>query len=131
MKTPRLPCKIEAFCSINPSENSEKVQHAISNILINTDITKDDFSIRSTSNNLESLEKLYEIIHSKQNQNVLKRHLNRNLVNDSTWFYLNKQAAFVNVIALCDEADESPLGPIKVTLTSKNIESIIDWLVLD
>jgi len=30
---------------------------------------------------------------------------------------------------LCDEAEESPLGPIKIILTSKSIEQIIDWLV--
>jgi|TARA_Y100000815_G_scaffold61902_1_gene50225 predicted RNA binding protein with dsRBD fold (UPF0201 family) len=53
------------------------------------------------------------------------------MAKDSTWFYLNKQAAFANVIALCDEADESPLGPIKVVLHSKNIEDVIDWLVSD
>ena len=39
--------------------------------------------------------------------------------------------AFANAIALCDEADESPLGPIKVVLHSKNIEDVIDWLVSD
>jgi predicted RNA binding protein with dsRBD fold (UPF0201 family) len=55
----------------------------------------------------------------------------RNMTNDSTWFYLNKQAAFANVITLCDEADESPLGPIKIVLHSKNIEDVIDWLVSD
>ncbi len=51
-----------------------------------------------------------------------------NLRDDSTWFYLNKQAAFMNTVALCAEDEESPLGPIKIILTSKNIESIIDWL---
>jgi hypothetical protein len=52
------------------------------------------------------------------------------LENDSTWFYLNKQAAFVGTITLCEEAEESPLGPIKVILTSSNIDKIIDWLIL-
>tara|TARA_B100001750_G_scaffold182781_1_gene151475 strand:- start:172 stop:339 length:168 start_codon:yes stop_codon:yes gene_type:complete len=50
---------------------------------------------------------------------------------DTTWFYLNKQAAFANVITLCDEEAQSPLGPIKVVLHSKNIEDVIDWLVSD
>jgi len=43
---------------------------------------------------------------------------------------LNKQAALANTIVLCDEPEESPLGPIKIILTSKGIEQIIDWLVL-
>ena len=44
-------------------------------------------------------------------------------------FYLNKQAAFVEKIAICEKADESPLGPIKVILTSVYIDKIIDWIV--
>lgn len=57
------------------------------------------------------------------------RSLEDNLKNNTTWFYLNKQAAFVEQIAICQESDESPLGPIKVTLTSSNIDAIIDWIV--
>ena len=29
------------------------------------------------------------------------------------------------------EAEESPLGPIKVILTSSNIDGIIDWIAFD
>jgi predicted RNA binding protein with dsRBD fold (UPF0201 family) len=47
------------------------------------------------------------------------------------WFYLNKQAAFANVITLCDEEDQSSLGPIKIVLHSKDIVNVIDWLVSD
>ena len=54
-----------------------------------------------------------------------------NLLEDTTWFYLNKQAAFVNVIALCSEAEESPLGPIKILIHSKNIDEVMEWLVPD
>ena len=54
--------------------------------------------------------------------------MENNLEDDRTWFFLNKQAAFVENIAICDEVEESPLGPIKVTLTSSNIDGIIDWL---
>ena len=53
------------------------------------------------------------------------------MTDDSTWFYLNKQAAFASVITLCDEVDESSLGPIKVVLHSTNIENVIEWLVSD
>ena len=45
---------------------------------------------------------------------------------------LSQQAvAFVEQIAICEEFDESPLGPIKVSLTSSNIDRIIDWIVFD
>jgi predicted RNA binding protein with dsRBD fold (UPF0201 family) len=88
-------------------------------------------SLVANSNNYESLTKIYETMRSRKTKSACRRHLMRNMTEDSTWFYLNKQAAFANVIALCDEADESPLGPIKIILHSENIEDVIDWLVSD
>ncbi len=129
MKIPDFNCKIDVYCTINPSEDQTKVEQAISNILPDVEIQINDDSLKATSQNLETLSNIFEVIHSRKIQRVYRRFLNNNLCNDSTWFYLNKQAAFSNMIALCDEAEESPLGPIKIVLTSKNIEEIIDWLV--
>ena len=129
MKTPLVNCKVEAFCSIKPSESKEKVSKAISYVLSNSQITRDKNSIQATSENLESLDKIFETINSRKSQNVYRRQLRNNQNDNSTWFYLNKQAAFVEKIALCSEAEESPLGPIKIIIKSKNIEKITDWLV--
>ncbi|MFQ5573268.1 MAG: RNA-binding domain-containing protein [Nitrosopumilaceae archaeon] len=129
MKTPDFNCKIDAYCTINSSEDQTKVEQAISNILPDIEIQINDDSLKATSQNLETLSNIFEVIHSRKIQRVYRRFLNNNLRSDSTWFYLNKQAAFSNTVALCDEAEESPLGPIKIVLTSKNIEDIIDWLV--
>lgn len=129
MKIPDFNCKIDVYCTINPSEDQTKVEQAISNILPDIEIQINDDSLKATSQNLETLSNIFEVIHSHKIQRVYKRFLNNNLRNDSTWFYLNKQAAFSNTVSLCDEAEESPLGPIKIVLTSKNIEDIIDWLV--
>ncbi len=129
MKIPDVTCSIEAYCSINPSEDPKKVEQALSNILSDIDIKINQESLKATSKNLESLTRIFETIHSRKSQNNFRRQLNHNLIDDSTWFYLNKQAAFANVVALCSEADESPLGPIKVILRSKNIEGVIEWLV--
>lgn len=93
------------------------------------DIHIKDDSLKATSRTLESLFHIHEVIHSHNAQKVYGRNLKRNLVDDSTWFYLNKQAAFVDVVTLCENADESPLGPIKVILQSKEIENIVDWLI--
>jgi len=129
MKIPNISCKIEMFCSVNPSEDPKKIKKAISNVFTHLTIKTGNFSISSQSNDLKSLEKIYETIHTKQSQKIYRRNLEKNLENDTTWFYLNKQAAFVEKIAICEEADESPLGPIKVILTSSYIDEIIDWLV--
>ena len=116
--------------TLNPSEDSEKVQKSISNIFPYSTIKIEHLSITAQSRELRSFEKIYETIHLKKSQNTYRRYLEKNLDNDTTWFYLNKQAAFVEQIAICEEAEESPLGPIKVILTSSNIDKILDWIIL-
>ena len=129
MKIPSISCKIEMFCSLNPSEDPKKIEKAISNIFTHSTINTKDFSVSAQSKDLNSLEKIFETIHTKQSQKIYRRNLEQNLENDTTWFYLNKQAAFVEKIVICEKADESPLGPIKVVLTSSNIDGIIDWII--
>lgn len=130
MRSPNVSCKIEILSSINSSEDPKKVETSILNIFPDAKIKTDNFSIISNSKDLHLLEKIYDVIHSNRSQKIYQRQLEKNLENDSTWFYLNKQAAFVGTVALCEEAEESPLGPIKVILTSSNIDRIIDWLIL-
>jgi len=129
MKIPNISCKIVMFCSVNPSEDPKKITKAISNIFPHSIATAENFSISAKSNDLKSLEKIYKTIHTKQSQKIYRRNLEKNLEKDTTWFYLNKQAAFVEKIVICEEANESPLGPIKVILTSSYVDEIIGWIV--
>ena len=131
MRSLDVDCKISVYCTINESEDVNKVKTAVSNILTDMDETINDSSFVANSNNYESLTKIYETMRTRKIKSAYRRHLMRNMTEDSTWFYLNKQAAFANVIALCDEEDQSPLGPIEVVLHSENIEDVIDWLVSD
>ena len=131
MRSLDVDCKISVYCTINESEDMNKVRTAVSNILTDVDEKMTGDTLVANSTNYESLSKIYETMRSRRTKSAYRRHLMRNMTEDSTWFYLNKQAAFANVIALCDEEDQSPLGPIKVVLHSKNIEDVIDWLVSD
>ena len=131
MNIPSLSCKIEMFCTVNPSESIKKIEKAISNIFPYSIINNNNLSINAKSKELRSFEKIYQFIHNNKLQKNYLRSLEDHLQDDTTWFYLNRQAAFVEQIAICEESDESPLGPIKVTLTSSNIDAIIDWLVFD
>ena len=131
MNIPNLSCKIEMFCTINPSESIEKIEKTISNIFPYSIINNDNLTIHAQSKELRSFEKIYQFIHNKKLQKNYLRSLEDHLQDDTTWFYLNKQAAFVEQIAICEETNESPLGPIKVTITSSNIDAIIDWLIFD
>jgi predicted RNA binding protein with dsRBD fold (UPF0201 family) len=125
---PVLDCKIEAYCEINPSEDPQKIEQVMSNVLNNVEFKISKGSIVATSKELESLSKIHDSIQKHRSQNTYLRFLDNNMDGDETWFYLNKQAAFVNSVSLCEHADESALGPIKITIRSKNIERVIEWL---
>ena len=131
MRSLHVDCEISAYCTINASEDVNKVRTSLSNILTDMDEKLTGDSLVANSNNYESLTKIYETMRSRKTKSAYRKHLMRNMTEDSTWFYLNKQAAFANVTVLCDEANESPLGPIKVVLHSTNIEGVIEWLVSD
>ena len=68
-------------------------------------------------------------VRSKSSSAVLRKLLEWNRRGDLTWFFLNKQAAYSRVISLAEHYEESPLGPIKVTITSNNLDRIIEWLL--
>ncbi len=128
MKIPNINCKIKIVCPVTLSEDSDKVIQAVSNIFPHSTINNENFSITAQSNELRSLEKIYKSIIFTQSQKSYMRNLENNLDGNTTWFLLNKQAAFVDQVVICDEAEESPLGPIKVILNSSNIDRIINWI---
>jgi predicted RNA binding protein with dsRBD fold (UPF0201 family) len=131
IKFPNFKCKINVQCQVHPSEDFKKVSHAIMNVFPTLEIINDGFSINFDSDKIDSLEKIFENIRSTNSQKTFLRNLENNLKKDSTWFYLNKQAAFVDKIIICEDSIESPLGPIIISITSKQIDSIIDWLTME
>ncbi len=128
MKIPDISCKIEAYAAVNPSEDPEKIKTALSNVISGANYEYKEGSIMATSKDLHSLSKIQETIKKRKVNRVYRRQIRYNTTDDTTWFYLNKQAAYVDVIAICEEAEESPLGPIKVIIHSNQIEKISDWL---
>ena len=123
-----MSCEIQVFCEINPSEDPSKVKTAVLNIFPELEISISDELLIGKSNDIGTLSNISESIHTKNTKNTYQRILKKNSNENSTWFYLNKQAAFVSTVALCNESDESPLGPIKVVLEGKNIENTIQSL---
>jgi len=119
---------IQVFCEINPSENLEKIKTSVFNLFPDLKIKIQKNRLSGSSNDIELLSKVIKSMKNRQTTNVLSRIMKSNMTDNSTWFYLNKQAAFVNVVALCNEADESALGPIKIVLNSNNIDDIIEKL---
>ena len=117
---------IQVFCQINPSEDPQKVKLAVNNVFPDMELETSDTQITGKTNNFSVLAAISKSIHEKNIKNTFQRILKNNNDGESTWFYLNKQAAFVHTVALCSEANESSLGPIKVILRSNDIEQVIE-----
>ena len=88
---------VQVFCEINTSEESSKVNTAVRNVFPNLEISINRHQIIGKSSSIESLSNISESINTKNTKNILQRILKQNIDGHSTWFYLNKQAAFVNL----------------------------------
>ncbi len=127
-RPPDVSLNIRAECYVYPSEDSAKVIKAVKNVLDNCAPELTNNKVLAVSKNAESLGTIYEQARSRAILGVFRRVLEYNTIANSTWFYLNKQAAHAGIVSICEEESESPLGPIKITITSNQLPSIINWL---
>jgi predicted RNA binding protein with dsRBD fold (UPF0201 family) len=126
--TSKIELKIEA--AVNPSEDAQKVTDAIVNLFTRC---SPEVSYRNRvvgrAEGSDPLAILYEQVRSRSAMGVLRRMLLDNRAGDSTRFLLNKQAATAGIAAVIEEEQESPLGPIRVTISCEELDALIDWLV--
>lgn len=132
MRRPNIQSEVEikAEAAVNPSEDSQKVIAAIENVI---EKCYPEFRYGSRAigraRGTEPLALIYEQVRSRSAMGVLRRMLVDNRSGDTTWFYLNKQAAAAGIAAVVEDEQESPLGPIKVTIDCEELDSLVDWLV--
>jgi predicted RNA binding protein with dsRBD fold (UPF0201 family) len=123
-----IELRVEA--AVNPSEHPQKVIDAIANVVARC---SPELSYRNRvvgrADGSDSLAIMYEQVRSRAAMGVLRRVLLDNLAGDSTWFLLNKQAATAGIAAVIEDEQESPLGPITVTISCEELGVLIDWLV--
>ena len=119
--------EIKVMVSVNLTEDKQKVIYALKNIFPNSELIENKNNLYIKRSDFKVLEKLKEKIKSKKSLAVLERILYNNYHMENTWFLLNKQAAFSDVVAIIENEDESPLGPIKITINGCNLERIKEW----
>ena len=132
MKRPAItsPIELKVEAPVNPPENPQKVIGAIASIV---ERCSPEFRyggrVVGHAIGSEPLAILYEQVRSRSAMGVLRRMLRDNRAGDSTWFLLSKQAATVGIAAVIEDEQESPLGPIRVTIKCEELDTLIDWLV--
>jgi predicted RNA binding protein with dsRBD fold (UPF0201 family) len=126
--TSEVEIKVEA--PVNPSEDPQKVIAAIENVI---ERCSPEFRYGSRAvgraRGTEALELIYEQVRSRSAMGVLRRMLLDNRAGDTTWFFLSKQAAAAGIAAIIEDEQESPLGPIRVTIDCEELDPLVDWLV--
>lgn len=125
--------EVECECNVYPSEDLNKVIKAIKNVIDVAEFVHEDGVVRAKAIiNMDALSSMKRQIQSRQVMNTFRRIMLENESNDgySTWLYLNKQAAYAGSIVVCEDKDESPLGPIRVVIKSRGmkVRKVIDWL---
>ncbi len=120
---------------VNPTEDEEKVRRALSNLIPpnveieeHREVEKDYMRLWLTCKGRECLSTIHRMIRDRKVVDAFRRVLTENVKNGKISIMLNKQAAFVGTVTLCEEESESPMGPIVLEIESDQIMELIDWL---
>ena len=117
---------------VNPTEDEDKVQTAVNNVLGNASITLKASQTGSTltaeAKGLDSLVKFRNILRNDRIRDAARRILFRSIRENEMIFFLNKQVAFAGHISFSEETAESPLGPIRFIIETDDPPQLVEWL---
>jgi hypothetical protein len=118
---------------LNPTEDPGKVLRAIRNLFPNcapavVRIDERRAKFEGSIARLEDLDNLRSLLRQEAIRDAARKLLFKSISGSSIVVHLNKQAAFAGKVSFCERYDESPLGPITLTIATENPEQLIDWL---
>ncbi|MGA2524367.1 MAG: RNA-binding domain-containing protein [Candidatus Bathyarchaeia archaeon] len=123
---------VHAETEINPTETEEKVKTAVFNILGNVSITVTPDGkcsvLKADASGQDSLFKLRNLLRNDRIRDAARKALFHGIRGNFISFCLNKQVAFAGHVSFSEETAESPLGPMRVTITSNNPRQLVEWL---
>jgi len=130
MSPPELKVKFTLEATVSPSEDPEKVLQAIKNVVgeARCDIAADSRSARLVTEDPKALVYFRDQLRDRHVRSAARKQMLQKSSGRSTSLMLNRQAAAAGVDALCGSPEESPLGPIYLTLESEDIDALIEWL---
>ncbi len=117
---------------VNPTESEEKVKTAISNIFGNVttkvERTPTGSALAANILGVEKLDNFRNLLRRDRVRDAAKRVFYAGSKENTVSFCLNKQVAYAGHVSFSQEAGESPLGPIKVTIECENPREVVAWL---
>lgn len=122
---------LEVFCEarLNRTENREILERILKKFLVGEvfdDIRFDGhyLVIRNTSEN--ALQLFGDWVREARLLDTIRSKFYSSISNNITAIYFNRQAAFMNHLALVDLDDNPPLGAIALQIVSDNLEEILN-----
>ena len=127
---PDFHARVTLEAAISPSEDPEKVLAAVRNVTGGTPggRTEGGESVKISYEGVGCLDRLRGQLRDRRVRSATRRLLHYSRSEDTVTLMLNRQAATVGVLAVCGSPDESPLGPIYLTITSAKLSELVDWL---
>lgn len=123
---------VQVETEINLTENPEKVKLAVENVFgqlqFEIQTRKRGSTLLARTTDTEGLTKLYNLLRRERIRNAARSVMFKGFEGKTITFYLNKQVAYAGHLSFSEPTGESPLGPVKVTITCDNPRELIDWL---
>ena len=127
-----MTMKVAVSTAVRGTEDPEKVIRAVKNIFprLNVRLVSEigEERLEAEGEGKESLERFRKILSSRRIRSAAKSTMLQGRAKRGLTFYLHKQAAFAGQVSFCESHLESPLGPIRVTLSGTNPDEIVEWL---
>ncbi len=130
MSQPDFKARVVLEAGVSPSEDPAKVRAALENVVggAQSSVAVGPDSARLVTEDPRALLFIRDKLRDRHVRGAARRRLLLNTKGGSTSLLLNRQAAAAGVVAICGSPEESPLGPIHVSIRSDKIEAAIDWL---
>jgi hypothetical protein len=115
---------------LSPSEDPEKVMSAMVGIIGPGPFTvsKRGGGIRIDADSPGTLDRVHDQLRDRRVRGAARRRLLAGRHGSESTVMVNRQAASAGVVAICDSEDESPLGPIYLTVRSDDFDRLLAWL---
>ena len=130
MPAPEIDAKLILEAAVSPSEDPSKVAAALGQVVSVSpgQVLVGLNSARLVTGEQGALQHFRDQLRDRHIRSAARRQMLVNRSGVSTSIMLNRQAAAAGVLAVCGGPEESPLGPIYLTISSKKLDATIDWL---
>jgi predicted RNA binding protein with dsRBD fold (UPF0201 family) len=130
MSQTNLRAKITLEATVSPSEDAGKVVGAIEKLMGGSagEVSLGSRAVKFVTHEQRALLRFRDQLRDRHVRSAARRRLLLGRNGNLTTLLLNRQAAAAGVLVICGSPEESPMGPIYMTIESKELDRVTDFL---